>query len=280
MAKKISYQGIAGAYSDIACRQASPKFTPLPKPSFFKAMNAVIKGESDRAMIPVDNSVAGRVADVHHLLPRTGLKIVGEHFLPIHHCLVACPGTKMEDITHIFSHVHALPQCEKLIKKLGAEPVVYGDTALSAKYVSEKRENHRAAISSIEAAKIYGLEVLKENIEDFPKNTTRFLILEKSTKTPKFDPKKKYITSLLFQLKSLPAVLYKCLGGFATNGINLTKLESYTVDGDFGKVRFFCDIEAHINEERMNYALNELKFYTDKIDHYGTYEAHPYRFEG
>ena len=280
MTQKISYQGLAGAYSDLACRDACPDYEPLSKPTFFKAMNAVLKGDSDRAMIPVDNSVAGRVADVHRLLPQTGLKIVGEHFLPIHHCLLGVEGGKIEDITHVFSHVHALPQCEKLIKTLGAEPVVYGDTAQSAKHVADKNEPHRAAIASKQAAETYGLKIFKENVEDFDKNTTRFLVLEKEQQIPAFSPDQKHITSLMFKLRSFPAVLYKCLGGFATNGINLTKLESYTLEGDFEKVQFFCDVEAHPDEDRMRYALEELAFYTDKIESYGTYVAHPYRFLG
>jgi len=279
MTQKISYQGHAGAYSDLACEQACPAFEPLSRTTFLKAMNAVIKGEATRAMIPVDNSVAGRVADVHHLLPRTGLKIVGEHFLPIHHCLMSIESAQIEDITHIFSHVHALPQCERIIRKLGAEPVVYGDTALSAQYVAEKQEKHRAAIASKQAAKIYGLKILQENVEDFDRNTTRFLILEKDLAVPKYEEHGFYITSLMFRLRSLPAVLYKCLGGFATNGINLTKLESYTVDGDFDKVRFFCDLEVHIDEDRMKLALEELSFYTESIDIYGCYPAHNYRIE-
>ncbi len=278
--KIISYQGMAGAYSDLACREACPDDTPLSRPTFLKAMKAVIEGEADRAMIPVDNSVAGRVADVHHLLPRTGLKIIGEHYLPIHHCLLGTKGAKTEDITHIYSHVHALPQCERLIKELDAQPVVYGDTAMSAKHVADKGEIHRAAIASRQAAETYDLEILRENVEDFDKNTTRFLILEKDVQTPVYEDDGRYITSLFFQLRSLPAVLYKCLGGFATNGINLTKLESYTVDGDFDKVRFYCDIEAHVDEKRMSYALEELEFYTEEIDIVGTYPAHPFRFQG
>lgn len=280
MTKKISYQGLPGAYSDLACQEACPDYTPLPCPSFYDAMEAVINGAADLAMIPVDNSLAGRVADIHRLLPEKGLRIIGEHFLPIRHSLLGIEGTKIEDITHVFSHVHALPQCDKLIKQIGATPVVYGDTALSAKYVAGKGDKTKAAISSKAAAAIYGLSILREDIQDDDHNTTRFIILSRDMQVPEFEPEGRYITSVLFRLRSLPAVLYKCLGGFATNGINLTKLESYMVDGDFECVQFFCDIEVHIDDPRMKYVLEELDFYTERFEIFGTYTANPFRFIG
>jgi prephenate dehydratase len=280
MTKKIAYQGQPGAYSDLACRKARPDYTPLSCSSFTQAMEAVISGEAEFAMIPVDNSLAGRVADIHRLLPEKGLRIIGEHFQPIRHCLVGLPGTKIEDITQIFSHVHALPQCEKLIKQTGATPVVYGDTALSAKHVAEKGDKTRAAISSSVAAELYGLEILREDVQDDDHNTTRFIILSRQMTVPEYEPDGKYITSLLFRLRSMPAVLYKCLGGFATNGINLTKLESYMVDGDFEAVQFYCDIEVHIDDPRMQFVLEEVDFYTERVEIFGTYPAHKYRFIG
>ncbi len=280
MTKKISYQGQPGAYSDLACGQACPNFEPLPCPTFQDAINATRDANADLAMIPIDNSLAGRVADIHRLLPESGLYIIGEHYLPIHHCLMSVSSADIQSITEVYSHVHALPQCEKLIKELGLKPIVYGDTALSAKFVAEKDEPHRAAIASPVAAEIYGLKVLRENVEDLENNTTRFVILSREADIPKYDPSKSYVTSMIFRLRSLPAVLYKCLGGFATNGINLTKLESYMVEGQFDKVEFYCDVEAHIDDPRMGYALEELSFYTDDIRNLGTYPANAFRLAG
>tara|TARA_B100000686_G_C16743027_1_gene947745 strand:- start:578 stop:1423 length:846 start_codon:yes stop_codon:yes gene_type:complete len=277
---KISYQGQPGAYSDLACQEAAANYTPLPCETFKSAFDAVQNGDAARAMIPIDNSLAGRVADIHRLMPDSNLFIVGEHFLPIHHNLLGLPGTDISDITEVYSHVHALPQCEKLIRELGVKPIVYGDTALSAKMVSEKGERHRASISSSAAAEIYGLEILRANIEDHANNTTRFVILDPKIDVPAYNPDQKYVTTLMFRLRSLPAVLYKCLGGFATNGVNLTKLESYMVEGDFNKVEFYCDVEAHIEDPAMAFALEELAFYTDEIRNFGTYPASAFRYDG
>lgn len=273
MTQKISYQGQPGAYSDLAAQQACPSYQPLPCPTFKDAIYAVTTKQADLGMIPIDNSLAGRVADIHRLLPESGLYIIGEHYLPIHHCLMAAPNATIDTITEVYSHVHALPQCDKLIKELDLKPIVYGDTALSAKFVSEKNEPHRAAIASKAAAGLYNLNILRENVEDLGNNTTRFVILQRQPEIPEFDPQQSYVTSLIFRLRSLPAVLYKCLGGFATNGINLTKLESYMVDGHFDKVEFFCDVEAHVDDPRMKYAMEELSFYTDDIRNFGTYRA-------
>lgn len=280
MTQYISYQGNPGAYSDLACQEARPDFTPLPCPTFKDAIYAVTDKKSDLAMIPIDNSLAGRVADIHRLLPDSGLYIVGEHYLPIHHCLMASENADLSSIRDVYSHIHALPQCDNLIKELNLNPIVYGDTALSAKFVAEKGEAHRAAIASKAAAEIYGLKILRENVEDLENNTTRFVVLKRQADIPEYDPDQSYVTSLIFRLRSIPAVLYKCLGGFATNGINLTKLESYMVEGQFDKVEFYCDVEAHINDPRMAYALEELSFYTDDIRNFGTYSASSFRLAG
>ena len=280
MTEKIAYQGHPGAYSDLACRKARPDLLPLSCPTFGEAMTAVTDGRAAYAMIPIDNVLAGRVADIHRLLPQKKLKIVGEHFLPVRHCLLGTADADMNNITEIYSHIHALPQCEKLINTLGAKPVVYGDTALSAKYIAEQNNPQLAAIASTAAAEHYGLTILAHDVQDHAHNVTRFLILAKTADAPEYTPDGRYVTSLLFRLRSLPAVLYKCLGGFATNSINLTKLESYMVDGDFNAAQFYCDVEAHKDDPRMAFALEELAFYTDSIEIFGTYAAHPYRFAG
>ena len=280
MSPLISYQGQPGAYSDLACQEAAAGYTPLPCDTFKNALDAVQNGQAQRAMIPIDNSLAGRVADIHRLLPDSNLFIVGEHFLPIHHNLLGLQDAEISDISEVYSHVHALPQCEKLIRELNVKPIVYGDTALSAKMVAEKGMKNRASISSSAAARIYGLKILRANIEDHANNTTRFVILDQQAEVPEFNPEKRFVTTLIFRLGSFPAVLYKCLGGFATNGINLTKLESYMVEGDFNKVEFYCDVEAHINDPAMKFAMEELSFFTDDIRNFGTYPASPFRYAG
>jgi prephenate dehydratase len=277
MTHKIAFQGKAGAYSHTACLTAFPRLEPLPCPTFADAFKAVESGKADMAMIPIDNSIAGRVADIHQLLPTSPLSIAGEHFIPVHHCLLGVPGAKISDIKTVYSHVHALPQCRKIIADLGLKPVVFEDTASSAQKVAEMKDIHHGAIASALAAELYGLKILRKNIEDEAGNTTRFIVLTKSAKKPPQQKGQKYLTSLIFEVRNIPAALYKALGGFATNGINITKLESYLEGNKFKSASFYCEVEAHPDEIGFEHALDELRFYAADIRMLGTYPAHSYR---
>lgn len=277
MKKKIAFQGKAGAYSHTACLTAFPRLEPLPCPTFADAFKAVEGGKAAYAMIPIDNSIAGRVADIHHLLPRSSLSIVGEHFIPVHHCLLGVEGTKLDNIKTVYSHVHALPQCRKIIASMGLKPVVFEDTAGSAQKVAEMKDPAIGAIASELAAKLYGLKILQRNIEDEVGNMTRFIVLAKEKKIPAWKKKETYMTSILFDVRNLPAALYKALGGFATNGINITKLESYLDGKEFNSARFYCEVEAHPEETAFAYALDELQFYAADLRLLGTYPVHAYR---
>lgn len=273
---RISFQGAPGAYSHRACLNARPDHEPLPCLSFEEAFDAAVDGRAALAMIPVENSLAGRVADVHRLLPGSGLQIIGEHFEPIHHALLGVRGVKIEDVHHVHSHIHALPQCRKIIAELGLSPHVHADTAGAAEMIAENGDPAHAAIASPLAADIYGLDVLRENIEDDPTNATRFVILSRNAHTPDPCSDDVFLTSLLFRVRNIPAALYKALGGFATNGVNLTRLESY-VDETFQAALFFCDVEGHPDTPRFRLALEELRFFADSVSVIGTYPAHPYR---
>ena len=277
MTDKIAFQGRPGAYSHMACLTAFPKLEPLPCPSFADAFKAVETGKADYAMIPIDNSIAGRVADIHHLLPRSKLSIVGEHFIPVHHCLLGVPGAKISDIKTVYSHVHALPQCRKIIAELGLKAVVFEDTAGSAVKVAEEKDVTHAAIASELSAELYGLKILKKNIEDEAGNTTRFIVLAKAAKTPAKKKDEVYITSLLFKVRNIPAALYKALGGFATNGINILKLESYLEGNKFQSALFYCEFESHPDEVGFQHAIDELQFYAADIRMLGTYPSHAFR---
>lgn len=279
MTKKISFQGNLGAYSDLACRKAFPDMETLPCALFSEAFAALSDGRSDLAMIPIDNSIAGRVADIHHLLPQSNLHIIGEEFIPIHHCLLAPRGASLHGLKKVYSHIHALPQCRDFIQTHNLEAIVHGDTAKSAKTIAEKQDPTCAAIASELAAELYDLEILEQNIEDEDHNTTRFIILSRDPVTPPYQKDKTYVTSILFRVRSIPAVLYKALGGFATNGINLTKLESYMVKGHFTAAQFYCDVESHPDDPSLQLALDELGFYAEEIRIVGSYEAHPFRSE-
>ncbi len=274
---KIAFQGRPGAFSHTACLTAFPKMEPLPCPTFADAFKAVESGKADMAMIPIDNSIAGRVADIHHLLPRSPLKITGEHFIPVHHCLLAIPEAKLSDVKTVYSHVHALPQCRKIIAEHGLKPLVFEDTAGSAMKVAELRDRHIAAIASELAAELYGLKILKKNIEDETDNTTRFIILAKAAKKPEKQRGKKYMTSLLFKVRNIPAALYKALGGFATNGLNIMKIESYLEGNKFNSALFYCEIEGHPDDLGFQHALDELGFFAGDIRMLGTYPLHAYR---
>jgi prephenate dehydratase len=276
--KKISFQGEPGANSHLAANEAYPDHEPLPCATFEDAFAAVTSGEAALAMIPIENSVAGRVADIHHLMPESGLHIVAEHFLPIRHQLLGLKGTKIEDIKSVESHVMALGQCRNIIRKLKIKPIVAADTAGSAREVSERGDKTRAAIASSLAAKIYGLDILAQDIEDEAHNTTRFIILAKEAKWAKAG-QGTVVTTFVFQVRNLPAALYKALGGFATNGVNMTKLESYMVGGNFFATQFYADVEGHPDERSLMLALEELAFFSKEMKVLGVYPAHPYRMK-
>jgi prephenate dehydratase len=275
----IAFQGVPGAYSHMACQQACPEMEPAPAPTFDDAFTAVRDGKVDRAMIAIDNSVAGRVADVHHLMPRSGLYIVGEHFQRVNHHLLAIPGTRIEDIRHIHSHVHALNQCRKLIRELPVAAQVHADTAGAAADIAERGDPAHAAIASRLAAKIHGLSILRSDIEDAAHNTTRFVILSPEPIDPGLDPERPTIMSFFFQVQSVPAALYKALGGFATNGVNMLKLESY-VDAEFNQAQFYAEIMGHPSETGVKHAMDELRFFSQSLEHLGVYPAHPFRQRG
>ena len=297
--KKIVFQGEPGANSDLACRKVYPGYQPLPCPTFEDAFAAVRSGKAELAMIPIENSVAGRVADIHHLGPHEGkhyssrgsrargtagstLHIVAEYFMPVHHQLMALKSTKLEKIKTVESHVHALGQCRKILRKLRVKPVVAADTAGSAREVSEAGDPTRAAIATDLAAKIYGLKILQRNIEDEAHNTTRFVVLSRDSKWPKPNGKRgkdRIVTTFVFQVRNIPAALYKALGGFATNGINMTKLESYMVGGSFSATQFYADVEGHPKDRALELALEELDFVSQPgtLKILGVYPGHKYR---
>ncbi len=275
---RIAFQGEAGANSHLACSQAFPDYAPVGYATFEDALTAVKSGEAQLAMIPIENSVAGRVADIHHLLPDAGLYIVAEHFLPIRFQLMAPKGAKIGDIKDVYSHVHALGQCRKILRKLGAAAHVAGDTAGAARQVSEWGDLSRAALAPRLAAELYGLNVLAENVEDEAHNTTRFVVLAKEPDDaePGDGP---VITTFIFRVRNVPAALYKALGGFATNSVNMTKLESYQTEGTFNATMFFADIDGHPVERSVQLALEELSFFSTELTLLGTYPASPYRKE-
>lgn len=272
----ISFQGALGANSDLACRAAFPDWQTLPCDTFQDAFRAVQEGAASHAMIPVDNTLAGRVADVHHLLPKSKLFIVGEHFEPIRHTLLGVKGAAISDLKHVYSHVHAIPQCRKLIRELGLKAHVHADTAGAAADVALWGNKDNAAIASTLAAEIYGLDILREDIQDEDHNTTRFLILTTERETPAYDPTQAYMTSMIFRVRNIPAALYKALGGFSTNGINMVKLESY-VEPDFNVAQFYLDVVGHTDERPLALALEELDFFASELTVLGTYKAHPFR---
>ncbi|MFZ4762903.1 MAG: prephenate dehydratase [Alphaproteobacteria bacterium] len=281
--KKVAFQGSLGAYSDLACRTVFPNMQTVACPLFEDVFAAVHEGKADLAMLPVENSIAGRVADIHHLLPDGGLFIVGEHFQPVNHCLLGIAGAEIKDIKAAHSHGQALAQCRKNLREMGILPVVHSNTAGAAEAISLKKDKTQGAIASSLAAEIYGLSILRETLQDDNNNTTRFLIMskEKLQNPPQRMP---MITSFLFQVRSIPAALYKALGGFATNGVNLTKLESYMSDsfpGDDDSIsaQFFCDIEGKPEDLSVKLAFEELSFFVKRLDILGVYPAHPFRYQ-
>jgi len=273
----IAFQGSPGAYSDLACRQAYPDRATLPCRSFEDTFDAVASGKAALAMIPIENTVAGRVADIHHLLPDSDLFIVAEHFQRVNHHLLGVPGAEISDLTHAHSHIHALNQCRRMIRELGLDAVEHVDTAGAAADIAKAGDKTQAAIASELAAEIDGLVSLKANIEDADHNTTRFVVMAATANDPGPD-RDDLMTSFLFRVKNVPAALYKALGGFATNGVNLTKLESY-VDAGFVAAQFYADAEGHPEQTALKRALEELAFITTEIKILGTYPAHPFRAE-
>jgi prephenate dehydratase len=276
--KRIAFQGEAGANSHIACREAYRSYLPMPCPTFEDAFAAVRSGRAQLGMIPIDNSVAGRVADIHHLMPRSGLHIVGEWFLPVQHQLMAPEGATLRTIKTVESHVHALGQCRNIIRKLRIAAVVAADTAGAAREVSEADDLSRAALATKLAAKIYGLKILKKDVADDKHNTTRFVVLARKPHWAS-RKEKRVVTTFVFQVRNIPAALYKALGGFATNGVNMTKLESYMVEGSFAATQFYADVQGHPKDRALQLALEELEFVSQPrtLKILGVYPGHALR---
>jgi prephenate dehydratase len=272
----IAFQGVAGAYSHLACREAFPDMTPLPCANFEATFSAVTSGAAALAMIPIENSVAGRVADIHHLLPNSGLHIIAEHFQRVNHHLLTAKGSKLGDLKTVHSHIHALSQCRDLIRELDLKVSVHADTAGAAADLAGSGDHSEAVIASRLAAEIYGLEILRSDIEDADHNTTRFVIMadEPSDPDPHAGP---VMTTFVFRVRNVPAALYKAMGGFATNGVNMVKLESYMLDGDFNATQFYADIEGHPAEENVRLALEELGFFSRYVRVLGVYPANSFR---
>ena len=275
---KVAFQGEKGAYSHLACLEVFPNADAIACSTFEETFQLAKDNSEYKIVIPIENSLAGRVADIHYLIPKYRLQIHAEHFQKVTHNLLGIKGSKIKDIKTVRSHSQAIGQCNKMISENKLKPIISADTAGSAKFISEKKDKTDSAIASELAAKIYSLEILKSNVEDESGNVTRFFIMGKDSKHPEHKDKK-YITSCIFKLKSIPAALYKALGGFATNGVNLCKLESFSVKNTFDQVNFYIDIEGHIEDPSLQKALEELGFHTQKLDILGVYEAHQFRLE-
>jgi prephenate dehydratase len=276
---RIAFQGEPGAYSHMAAREAFPRLEPLACQTFEDAFQAVTDGTAARAMIPIENSLAGRVADIHHLLPETGLKLVGEHFLRVRHQLLGLKGAKFTDIASVHSHPMALGQCRQLIRTHRLRAVTEADTAGSARLIAQRGDRTQAALASALAAEIYGLDILHPDAEDAGHNTTRFVVMARpeAVALPPAGPG--IVTAFLFAVRNVPAALYKVLGGFATNGINMTKLESYQVGGSFTATQFYAEVAAHPDEAALARAFEEMQFFASTFKVLGVFSAHPYRFQ-
>ncbi len=273
---RIAYQGEPGANSHIVCQQHHPELEAVACASFEDVFAAVRTGAADLAMIPIDNTIAGRVADIHHFLPDSGLHIVAEHFLRIRFHVMAVPGATLESIRTVHSHVHALGQCRRIIARLGLTTVISGDTAGAAREIADAADPTQAAIAPPLAADIYGLEVLAKDVEDEDHNTTRFVVLSRDPVRPTPGPGP-IVTTFMFNVRNLPAALYKALGGFATNGVNMTKLESYMVGGEFTATQFLAEVDGHPDDPGLARALEELTFFTTDVRVLGVYPADAYR---
>ncbi len=276
MTGRIAYQGEAGANSHIACADVYPGWEPLPCATFEDAFAAIQDGRAALGMIPIENSIAGRVADIHALMPHSGLHVVGEYFLPIHFQLMALPGATLGGLRSVHSHVHALGQCRRIIRRLGLSAHVAGDTAGSAREVAEWGDPTRASLAPRLAAAIYKLDILAENVEDEAHNTTRFVVLSREPDVPE-PGDGPIVTTFVFRVRNVPAALYKALGGFATNAVNMTKLESYMVEGEFTATQFLADVEGHPSDPPLARALEELAFFSREVRILGVYPAHRFR---
>ena len=277
-AKRVAFQGEPGAYANLAAREALAHVMAVPYPTFDDAVEAVRVGETDLCIIPVENSLHGRIADIHHLLPDAGLYIVGEHFHRVRHQLLGLKGAKLPGLKTVYSQGPALGQCRKLIRELKLTAHNWHDTAGSARHIAELKDPSAGAIASSLAAEIYGLDVLRADVEDESHNMTRFLVMAHEPDDAPNDGKR-VVTTFVFRVRNVPAALYKALGGFATNGVNMTKLESYQLGGSFNATQFYADIEGHPEERNVRLALEELQFFTSKLTVLGVYPAHPFRDE-
>lgn len=268
----IAFQGELGANSDLACRNMYPAMKTMPCPTFEDAFSAVETGKADLAMIPIENTIVGRIADIHHILPESKLHITGEYFLPIHFNLMALPGVAVSDIKTVHSMIPALGQCRKFIRRHRWKPVVAGDTAAAARHVSESGDRSMAALATSLAADLYGLEILMPNVEDTDTNVTRFIVLSKEKDwSARQEPSAQMMTTFIFNVRNVPAALYKAMGGFATNGVNMTKLESYQLGGAFTATQFYADIEGHPDDGNVALALEELRFFSKEVRILGVY---------
>jgi prephenate dehydratase len=274
---KIAFQGELGANSHIACRETHPELEPLPCATFEDVFAAAASGEASLAMIPVENSIAGRVADIHHLLPTSPLHIIAEHFMPIRFQLMGLKGAKLEDIRAAHSHIMALGQCRNFLRSRGIQARTAADTAGAAREVAEAGDKTQAAIAPRLAAEVYGLDILAENIEDAAHNTTRFVIMSREYAVPERTPGVTWVMAFVFRVRNVPAALYKTMGGFATNGINMTKLESYQLGGSFNATQFYAEVEGHPDDPAVQRALEELGFFSTQVRHLGVFPADPYR---
>jgi prephenate dehydratase len=274
---KIAFQGELGANSHIACRDTYPDMEPLPCPTFEDVFQAAATGEAELAMIPVENSIAGRVADIHHLLPTSPLHIIGEHFMPIRFQLMGLRGAKLENIKGAHSHIMGLGQCRNFLRARGIVAKTSSDTAGAAREVRDLGDPTQAAIAPRLAAEVYGLDILAENIEDAAHNTTRFVIMSREAAVPERTSDKQWVTAFVFRVRNVPSALYKAMGGFATNGVNMTKLESYQIGGSFSATQFYAEVEGHPDDAPLQRALEELGFFSTQVRHLGVFAAHPYR---
>lgn len=275
----IAYQGHQGAYSHLSCRHVHPEMDAFACESFADAMFMVERGEARLAMIPLENSTAGRVEEIYRLMPKTQLHIVNEHFEPVNHCLLANKGTTLAHLKTVSSHPQALAQCDGHIKALGLSQSASLDTAGAAEALAKSQSMTHAAIASSLAAELYDLDIVQDNFQDVSGNTTRFIILAKDSHMPALEPGVTFMTTIMFTVRNLPAALYKALGGFATNGVNMVKLESYMASDTMQAASFHLDVEGHPHQQSMQYALQELDFFAKDVRIIGTYPAHPFRFK-
>lgn len=276
MTGRIAFQGEPGAYSDQACRETRPELEPLPCRTFEEVIDAVNRGRADQAMLPVENTTYGRVADIHRLLPESGLHIVDEAFVRVHINLLGIPGATIADVRRAHCHVVLLPQCGTFLREHGIEGVVSPDNARAAREVSELGDKAEAALASELAAEVYGLDILARQIEDQEHNTTRFLVMAREPDTSR--RAERMMTTFVFNVRNIPAALYKAMGGFATNGVNMTKLESYMIDGSFMATQFYADIEGHPDDPSVRRALEELDYFTSEMKILGVYPEDKRRF--